>query len=113
MNIFLSAPDSWRRLGTAVAVSLLIHAGLFALGLLLTEFGPIVVVKKGEPLFVELAKPEEEPAPRGNPALVPGPRARPSRPPAPKSPPPVAKAAPKVETALPAPKAETPPAAPT
>jgi outer membrane biosynthesis protein TonB len=84
--------------------SLLAHLGLVALVLLVGYFVPPVIVKKGEPIFVELPKPEE-PAPRGNPALPPGPPSRPSPPPAPKSPPAV-KPAPKVETARPAPKPE-------
>ncbi len=86
-------------------MSLLVHLGLVALLLLAGYFVPPVIVKKGEPIFVELPKPAEEPAPRGNPALPPGPPSRPSPPPAPKSPPAV-KPAPKVETARPAPKPE-------
>lgn len=88
-----------------MGVSLLAHLGLVALALLGGQFVPTVVVKKGEPLFVEFPKPEEEAAPRGHPALPLGPRTQPAPPPAPKSPPP-AKPAPKVETARPAPKAE-------
>ncbi len=88
----------------AVGASLLAHLGLVALVLLAGYFVPPVIVKKGEPIFVELPKPEE-PAPRGNPALPPGPASRPSPPPAPKSPP-AARPAPKVETARPAPKPE-------
>jgi len=110
MKIFSPQPGSWRRLGVAVGVSLLVHLGLVALVLLIGHLVPPVIVKKGEPLFVELPKPEEEPAPRGNPALPPGPPARPSPPPAPKTPP--AKPAPKVEAARPAPKAEPAPPAP-
>ena len=89
----------------AVGVSLLAHLGLVALVLLAGYFVPPVIVRRGEPIFVELPKPAEEPAPRGNPALPPGLPSRPSPPPAPKSPPAV-KPAPKVETARPAPKPE-------
>ena len=88
----------------AVGASLLAHLGFVALVLLVGYFVPPVIVKKGEPIFVELPK-SDEPAPRGNPALPPGPPSRPSPPPAPKSPPP-ARPAPKVETARPAPKPE-------
>jgi TonB family protein len=95
----------------AVGASLLAHLGLVALVLLVGYFVPPVIVKKGEPIFVELPKPEE-PAPRGNPALPPGPASRPSPPPAPKSPPAV-KPAPKVETARPAPAKPAPEPAPT
>ena len=89
----------------AAGVSLLAHLGLIGLVLLLGYFVPPVIVRKGEPIFVELPKLAEEPAPKGNPALPPGPPSRPSPPPAPKSPPAV-KPAPKVETARPAPKSE-------
>jgi TonB family protein len=95
----------------AVGASLLAHLGLVALVLLVGYFVPPVIVKKGEPIFVELPKPEEL-APRGNPALPPGPASRPSPPPAPKSPPAV-KPAPKVETARPAPAKPAPEPAPT
>ena len=104
MRISFPQPGPWRRISVAVGASLLAHLGLVALVLLGGYFVPVVIVKKGEPIFVELPKPEE-PAPRGNPALPPGPASRPSPPPAPKSPPP-AKPAPKVETARPAPKPE-------
>lgn len=106
MKVSLPPPGSWRRLGVAVAVSLLIHVGLFALGFVLKELAPRVVVKKGEPLFVELPKPEEEAAPRGNPALPVAPRPQPVRPPVAKSPPPAPKPTPRVETVRPAPKPE-------
>ena len=108
MKISFPRPGSWQRLGVAVGVSLLVHLGLVAFVLIVGQFVRPVIVKKGEPLFVELSKPEEGPAPRGNPALSPGPPARPAPPPVPKSPP--AKPAPKVETARPAPKAEPAPA---
>src|SRR3990170_2320335 len=104
MRISFPQPGPWRRISVAVGVSLLAHLGLVALVLLVGYFVPPVIVKKGEPIFVELPKPEEL-APRGNPALPPGPASRPSPPPAPKSPPAV-KPAPKVETARPAPKPE-------
>jgi len=105
MRISFPQPGPWRRIGVTVGVSLLAHLGLVALVLLAGYFVPPVIVRKGEPIFVELPKPAEEPAPRGNPALPPGPPSRPSPPPAPKSPPAV-KPAPKVETARPAPKPE-------
>ncbi len=98
MRVHIPRPGPWRRLSVAVGVSLLIHVSLVALGLLFNQFAPRVFVKKGEPLFIELAKPEEEPAPRGNPALPPGPPVRPSPPPA--------KPTPKIETARPTPKPE-------
>ena len=107
MRISFPQPGPWRRISVAVGASLLAHLGLVALVLLVGYFVPPVIVKKGEPIFVELPKPEE-PAPRGNPALPPGPSSRPSPPPAPKLPPAV-KPAPKVETARPAPKPEPAP----
>ena len=107
MKISFPRPGPWRRLTVAGGVSLLVHLGLVALVLLAGYFVPPVIVKKGEPIFVELPKPDE-PAPRGNPALPPGPPSRPSPPPAPKSPPAV-KPAPKIETARPAPKPEPAP----
>jgi protein TonB len=107
MRISFPQPGPWRRISVAVGASLLAHLGLVGLVLLVGYFVPPVIVKKGEPIFVELPKPEE-PAPRGNPALPPGPSSRPSPPPAPKLPPAV-KPAPKVETARPAPKPEPAP----
>src|SRR3970282_529267 len=107
MRISFPQPGPGRRISVAVGASLLAHLGLVALVLLVGYFVPPVIVKKGEPIFVELPKPEE-PAPRGNPALPPGPSSRPSPPPAPKLPPAV-KPAPKVETARPAPKPEPAP----
>lgn len=98
-----------KRLGTALSLSLLLHLGLVVLAVVLRETAPRVIVRKGEPLFVELPEPLEEPAPRGNPALPLGPPAPPPRP-APKPPP--AKPAPKVEVARPAPKPEPSPPVP-
>lgn len=74
-----------RRLVAGLACSLLLHLSLVALGLWARSWAPPVVVKKGEPLFVELpAEKPEEPAPRGalrppaEPRLRPGlPAARP------------------------------------
>jgi len=80
---------SRKRLPVAVACSLLLHLCLLAGALLAKRFAPIVVLKKGEPLFVELPSPEEF-APRGNPALP----VRPSPPPAPKAKPSAPKPAP-------------------
>src|SRR3972149_3675288 len=99
MRVSFPQPGPWRRISVAVGASLLAHLGLVALVLLGGYFVPVVIVKKGEPIFVELPKPEE-PAPRGNPALPPGPAARPSPPPAPNSPPAV-KPAPQVGAAAP------------
>lgn len=81
---------SRERLVVAVVCSLLLHLCLLAGALLAKRFAPIVVLKKGEPLFVELPSPEEF-APRGNPALP----VRPSPPPVPKARPSVPKPAPK------------------
>src|SRR3972149_4978614 len=100
MRISFPQPGPGRRISVAVGASLLAHLGLVALVLLVGYFVPPVIVKKGEPIFVELPKPEE-PAPRGNPALPPGPASRPSPPPVPKSPPAVTPA-PQGETARPA-----------
>src|SRR3989338_2660640 len=87
MRISFPQPGPWRRISVAVGASLLAHLGLVALVLLGGYFVPVVIVKKGEPIFVELPKPEE-PAPRGNPALPPGPASPPAPPPPPPPPPP-------------------------
>jgi len=115
MRISLPEPFSWSRLRLAVAASLLFHVTLFALAFFVKGLPLFVVQKKGEPLFIEFPKPEEEPAPRGNPALPVGPPAQSARPPVPKSPPPAKpapKPAPRIETARPAPKVEPAPAKP-
>ena len=82
---------------------------VFALAFFLGGFSPLAVARKGEPIIVELPRPEEGPAPRGNPALPIGPRPQPARPPAPKSPPPAPKPVPRIERARPTPKAEPAP----
>ncbi len=96
----------------AIALSLLVHVSLLALGLLLKGFAPGVVAKKGEPILIVLPNPEEEALPKGNPALPITPPAPVARPAAPKSPPPAPKPAPRVETARPAPRREIPPSSP-
>lgn len=115
MRIFVSSPTlRWRRLGLAAVASILIHLSLFAVGLLFPGFEPRVFVRRGEPLFIELPTLEEEPAPRGNPAVPRGRQAPPPARPTPKprrparEPVPKAKPAPKVEVARPAPKAAPP-----
>src|SRR3989304_5384920 len=72
MRISFPQPGPWRRISVAVGASLLAHLGLVALVLLGGYFVPVVIVKKGEPIFVELPKPEE-PAPRCKPAPPPRP----------------------------------------
>lgn len=108
MRVSLPEPGSWKQLGVAVAASLIVHAGLLTLGFVFRDFARIVVVRKGEPLFVELPKPEEEPAPRGNPARRLDRPRPPARPPVPKPPAPPAKPAPKAEPARPAPEPAKP-----
>ena len=97
------------RLAVAVACSLLLHLCLLGVVLLAKGFAPLVIVKKGEPLFVELPNPEEF-APRGNPALParPSPSAQPK---ALKAKTPAPKPAPKPEASPlpPAPKPVSPP----
>ncbi len=112
MRVRLPEPGSWKRLRLAAVASLLLHVTLFALLFFLQGLPPLAVQKKGEPLFIELPKLEEEAAPRGNPALPIAPRREPARPPVAKSPPP-AKPVPRVETVRPAPKPEPAPSKPT
>lgn len=112
MRVRLPEPGSWKRLRLAAAVSLLFHVTLFALLFFLQGLPPPVIARKGEPLFIELPKPEEEAAPRGNPALPVAPRPEPARPSVAKSSPP-ARPVPRVETVRPAPKPEPAPARPT
>lgn len=111
MRVRLPEPGSWKQLRLAAAVSLLVHVTLFALLFFLQGLPSLVVARKGEPLFIELPKPEEEAAPRGNPALPVAPRPELARPPVAKSPPP-AKPIPRVETVRPAPKPEPAPSKP-
>jgi len=97
-------PREWSprtRLAVAAACSLLLHLSLLSGVLLAKRFVPHVVVKKGEPIVVELQNPEEF-APRGNPArpLSPLPSPQPEAPKAPAPPRPKAEAHP----APPAPK---------
>ncbi len=112
MRVRLPEPGSWKRLRLAAAVSLLFHVTLFALLFFLQGLPPPVIARKGEPLFIEFPKPEEEAAPRGNPALPVAPRPQPARPSVAKSSPP-ARPVPRVETVRPAPKPEPAPARPT
>jgi protein TonB len=98
----------------AAACSLLLHLCLLSGVLLAKRFVPYIVVKKGEPIVVELQNPEEF-APRGNPArpLSPFPSTRPEAPKAQAPPRPKAEvrpAPPALKPVPPAPKA--PPAAP-
>src|SRR3990172_1851499 len=87
MRISFPQPGPWRRISVAVGASLLAHLGLVALVLLGGYFVPVVIVKKGEPIFLELPQPHERPPPagrpraRGHPAPPPGPRAPPAPPP--------------------------------
>ena len=53
------------RLAVAVACSLLLHLGLWGVSLVAKRVAPTVIVKKGEPLFVELPRPEEFAPPAG------------------------------------------------
>jgi len=65
------------RFGVFLFWSVLLHIGLVALVLIaIRTFPP--VVRQGEPLFVELPKPDERPAPAGRPS--PAPKALPSPP---------------------------------
>src|SRR3989304_1106631 len=107
MRISFPQPGPGRRISVAVGASLLAHLWLVALVLLVGYFVPPGIVKKGEPIFVELPKPEE-PAPRGNPALPPRP---PSPPPPPPPPPPAPPPAPHRAPARspPAPRPAPPP----
>lgn len=98
MRFSLREPASRKQLRLAGAASLLLHVTLFVLVFFLGSLSPVVVARRGEPLFVELPNPEEA-APRGNPALPVGPAPQPAPPPAPKP-------APHIETVHPAPKAE-------
>lgn len=97
--------SSRRRLRIALACSLLLHLSLVALALWVHPWFPPVIVKSGEPLFIDLPpeKPEE-PAPQGVPQNPVTPRvAATPTPPAPKAEPP---RAPKpVPARPPAPKA--------
>lgn len=113
MRVRLPEPGSWKGLRFAAAASLFLHVTLFALAFFLQGLPSLVVARKGEPLFIELPKPEEEEAaPRGNPALPVAPRPEPARPPVAKAPPPAPKPAPRVEMARPIPKATPAPAKP-
>lgn len=127
MRFTLPPAVSRRRLVAGLACSLVFHLAVAAVGLWVGSWLPPVVVKQGEPLFVELP-PEvpEEPAPPGNPASPPGPviAAKPKAPakPAPRpkasqprapSPAPARVAEPsQVAKALPPPVAESPTLAP-
>lgn len=110
-------PREWSprtRLAVAVACSLLLHLCLLSGVLLAKRLVPYIVVKKGEPIVVELQNPEEF-APRGNPArpLSPFPPTQPEAPKAQAPPRPKAEvrpAPPAPKPVLPAPKA--PPAPP-
>ena len=110
-------PREWSprtRLAVAAACSLLLHLCLLSGVILAKRFVPRIVVKKGEPIVVELQNPEEF-APRGNPArpLSPFPPTQPEAPKAQAPPRPKAEvrpAPPAPKPVLPAPKA--PPATP-
>jgi TonB family protein len=109
MRVSLPRPGSLKRLGPALAASLLFHLALLSSLLLVEMADPRIDARKGEPIIIELPRIEEEPAPRGDPARpVVRPAPPPSRPPAP--PPAAAPPAPMVETGKPAPVPE--PAAP-
>ncbi len=100
---FFGAHPSRRRLVVGVACSLCLHLSLVALALWAKSWAPRVVVKKGEPLFIELPPAEpEEPAPPGTPTRPPGPviAAKP-RPPAARANPPKARPAPEVSVRRP------------
>jgi len=129
MKIWLPADPSRRALLVALVCSVLLHVLLAASVYLGGAFGPKIIAKPGEPLFVDIApdRPEER-APRGNPARPPGPDAQaPERrtpvPPAPRaaavkpkaaeapsSAAPKAPAPPQVAKAAPPPAPETQPA---
>ena len=116
INIPFPEDPAKRALVIAIVCSILLHLALLASLFTMPSLMPSYV-KRGEPLFVDIApdKPEEK-APLGNPARPVGPpeaAPRPPEPPAPRSrvpeaPPPKAPPAPKVQ---PAPKA-APKAAP-
>jgi protein TonB len=93
MRQLLAELSGRRRLAVAVACSILLHLSLVAIGVIVKRVAPpTFVAKKGDTLFVELPKPEEEaassgalgaqstpPAPK---ALAPAPK---PKPPAPKT----------------------------
>jgi periplasmic protein TonB len=63
-----SAPKPWRRgFSVSVVLSVFLHVALLAAVLLLLRHSPRLVLKRGEPLFVELRN-LPGPAPKGNPA---------------------------------------------
>ena len=127
MKIWLPADPSRRALLVAIVCSVLLHVLVAASVYLADAFGPKIVAKRGEPLFVDITpdRPEER-APRGNPARPPGPgtpapERRAPEPPAPKmaevkpkaaevprSAPPKAPAPSQVAKASPPPAPETP-----
>jgi protein TonB len=74
MKMWLPRDPSRRALLIALVCSVVLHALLAASGYLAGTFGPKIIAKRGEPLFVDIApdRPEER-APRGNPSRPPGP----------------------------------------
>jgi len=108
MRVHVSRPVSRRPLAIAIGVSIGFHLLLLAIVLLVRPPANPYMVKRGEPLFIELPK-AEEPAERGSPpAASPGVKAPPS-PPAP----PAVKAQPQPRVAASQPQpAPAPPRAP-
>ena len=126
MRIVLNEKE---RFGVFIWWSVLFHIGLVALIIFAAKTFP-PVVKQGEPLIVELSRPDERPAPAGRPGVAPkaapSPQPKAPTPPALKAPAPRALAratpspepgpsakapaapAPKEEAATPSPEASTP-----
>ncbi|MBI2528055.1 MAG: TonB family protein [Candidatus Rokubacteria bacterium] len=78
MKIWLPTDRSRRVLLVALVCSVALHALLAASVYLAGALGPTIIVKRGEPLFVDIAPDRpEEPAPRGNPARPVGPEQAP------------------------------------
>src|SRR3990170_3307151 len=72
MKIWLPANPSRRALLVALVCSVLLHVLVAVSVYMAGAYGPKIVAKRGEPLFVDIApdRPEER-APRGNPRAPP------------------------------------------
>ncbi len=78
MKIWLPTDPSRRALLVALVCSVALHALLASSVYLAGAFGPKIIAKRGEPLFVDIAPDRpDEPAPRGNPARPAGPEQAP------------------------------------
>lgn len=111
MRLGLPEDPSRRALLIGVVCSILLHVLLLGSMIWVNTFGPATYVKRGEPLFVDIApdKPEEK-APLGSPARPVGPPERePEAPKAPAPPPPTPKIAEAPPPPKPQPRAPEPP----